>query len=89
MRNLLEYPLTKEEIVTTLRNEARHHSEMGGIGDITPVCLEAAAQIVEASFLMIEEINRRLDDKLVACPLRYTTPWAEATKLLKAQRSQP
>lgn len=51
MRNLVEYPVTKQEIVECLDRLIMERRERRDdlIGDMTPVLLEVAKRIVQAS----------------------------------------
>lgn len=47
MRNLIEYPITIEEVVATLRRTAAELSQEERIGDMRPLILEQAADALE------------------------------------------
>ena len=47
MRNLVAHPITREEIVSCLRRLEAESPHEGLTGDMTPLLLAAAAEIVE------------------------------------------
>lgn len=60
MRNLLEYPITAEEVeqeLTRLRNQSQAE---GGIGDIRPLVL---TYLLEYTYVHREEFKRFLETK--------------------------
>lgn len=50
MRNLIQYPVTRQEIYAALDWAIRKANEEGGYGDITPVALQEAKKLVDAAF---------------------------------------
>lgn len=48
MRNLMEFPITTDEVVATLRRTAAELSQEERIGDMRPIILEQAANTLEA-----------------------------------------
>lgn len=48
MRNLKEYPITADEIVEYLRRVAAEKDQEDRVGDVGPLLLLAAADIVQA-----------------------------------------
>jgi hypothetical protein len=87
MRNIVKYPITESEIVECLERLSKEILDEGSCGDIRPLCLKAAAEIVQAAGELLRGIDRRLADP--NSTMRYVTPWAEATKLVKALKSPP
>ena len=57
MRNLKQYPLTLQEITKCLEDLAQRISDEGFIGDIRPLCLRTAPQIVTRSAFATSEIH--------------------------------
>lgn len=89
MRNLDEYPITEKEIVDALRSQADKLLDVPfdqrPFGDLTPMCLSAAVDIVEAAFDMLRGIERRFIDNPKS-HMRWVTPWDKATKMIEATR---
>jgi hypothetical protein len=60
MRNLLEYPITKDEIIQALQecleDEIKHQKNDRGYGDIKGVCLREAIKMIDTP-----SINVRID----------------------------
>ena len=82
MRNLLEHPITETEITGALERLACSIEDEGGVGDMRPLLLRTAMQIVITAGNMLHEVGDRLDTK--EPPIKYTTPWHIATDLLTA-----
>lgn len=63
MRNIMEYPITKEEIVERLEElaEEKHkiNEEQHACGDITSLLLLFAAEIIKNSNWVMPEIRRK------------------------------
>lgn len=59
MRNLKRYPITSQEIEDCLRDLAKEHGadKTGLIGDMTPILLEAAANIVRRAEFVLNGYN--------------------------------
>jgi hypothetical protein len=49
MRNLLDYPITKEEIVQCLLHLSNELSKDELVGDMRPILLETAARLINES----------------------------------------
>lgn len=82
MRNLLEYPVTPAEIVECCRREADLAKQNAlSFGDMSPLLLSMAADVVEAAAGMLEGIEERFRNGDL---LAYTTPWDRATALVRA-----
>jgi hypothetical protein len=60
MRNLLEYPITKDEIIQTLQecleDEIKQQQQKNSCGDIKGVCLREAIRLIDTP-----EVNVRVD----------------------------
>lgn len=84
MRNLLEYPLTKQELLLWLGTEqCAHNPETTGLcGDMTPVYLSAITDIVMAAFEMCDGFERRGKEP----GMGFVVPFPEAAALIKACR---
>jgi hypothetical protein len=82
MRNLLEYPVTPQEIADCCRKVAAEDTDVLGCGNMTPLLLSMAADVVEAAAGVVEGINERLDTRDI--PLKWFTPWDRATALVNA-----
>lgn len=81
MRNLAKYPVAETEITGALERLACSIEDEGGVGDMRPLLLRTAMQIVITAGNMLHEINTRLDTK--EPPIKYTTPWHVAIDLVK------
>ena len=58
MRNLKEYPVTKQEIIDLLgAYEAKALQARGGVGDMTPLLLREAMRHVRASKLELSDLG--------------------------------
>lgn len=57
MRNLRDYPITKEEIIAFLVNLADKYATDGGIGDIRPSLLREAAKHVRGSTVELTNLG--------------------------------
>lgn len=105
MRNLVQYPITSDEIVACLRQLSTEISDIDGerlIGDMRPLLLQTAANVVEAADEMLKGIDKRLATPNIPYPrthgkrqregghpdpLKWVTPWKEATALIEAFES--
>lgn len=87
MRNLVEYPITSEEVVQLLRQLATTAmvENRDSYGDMTVLLLATAAEVVETADSLLKAVDKRLKGEP---PLKYVTPWKEATELIKAFNSQ-
>ena len=85
MRNLLEYPVTEQEICDLLLR-LKGECDPDLVGDMTPVLLEQARQIVHAAYDMQRGIDERLEQE--RWPLKYATPWDKAKTLCLALRGE-
>lgn len=79
MRNLLEYPVTRQEILLFL-GRVRDERDPALIGDMSPILCEHVIDIVKAAFDLADGFNRRMDEP----GMGFVTPFPEATKLLEA-----
>lgn len=87
MRNLVEHPVTPQEIVECLRRTSRElePGADGAVGDMDPLLLRMAADVVEAAYGLLEGIDDRLKQHRERGDwLAYTTPWDRATALVRA-----
>jgi hypothetical protein len=50
MRNLLQYPIERKEILSALDWAMRKSLEEGRVGDVTPAALQEAKKLVEMAF---------------------------------------
>ncbi len=80
MRNLLQYPVTQEEILESLRGQATSIRNEECIGDMRPLILRHTIEIVEAAFGLLKGFDRRDQE----CGMGFVIPFAEATALVKA-----
>jgi hypothetical protein len=79
MRNLLEYPVTRDEVLECLtRLRADLNPEL--IGDMTPVLLDHAIAIVKTAFDLRDGFDRRGKEP----GMGFVVPFPEATALIKA-----
>lgn len=83
MRNLLEYPVTPQEIAECCRRTSRELStgDDGAVGCMDPTLLRMAADVVEAAAGVLEGIEDRMKS---GAHLSYVTPWDRATALVNA-----
>lgn len=81
MRNLLEHPVTPQEIADCCRKVAAEDTDVLGCGNMTPLLLSMAADVVEAAAGVLEGIEDRMKS---GAHLSYVTPWDRATILVKA-----
>lgn len=87
MRNLRQYPITELEILEVLRRVSLEKASDGTIGGTDSVCLDVAAEIVEAAYNILRGIEKRFKDN-PGSALRYCTPWDKATDLIHACHPQ-
>lgn len=82
MRNLVEYPVTRQEILLFLGAErGAHDPEITGlIGDMSPVLLDHIIEIVIAAFELRDGFERRMSER----GMGFVVPFTEATKLMHA-----
>lgn len=82
MRNLLQYPVTKQELLLHLGAErgANDPEITGLVGDMTPLYLEHITKIVVAAFELCDGFERRMSER----GMGFVVPFAEATKLMQA-----
>lgn len=80
MRNLLQYPVTQEEILESLRSQKRAIEQEQRIGDIRPLILRHTVEIVEAAFGLLKGFDRRDQER----GMGFVIPFPEATALVKA-----
>ena len=82
MRNLLEYPVTRQEVLLFLGAERieRDPEFIGLCGDMSPILIEHVIEIVKAAFELHDGFQRRMNEK----GMGFVVPFPEATKLLKA-----
>jgi len=57
MRNLKEYPVTKQEIINLLLMYEAVALQRGGIGDMTPLLLREAAEHVRRSTAQLSDLG--------------------------------
>jgi hypothetical protein len=79
MRNLNEYPVTRQEILAFLEEEYCK-CNLDLTGNMRPVLLSHIITIVQASFEMHDGFLRRLNQP----GMKFVTPFPEATKLIRA-----
>lgn len=82
MRNMVQYPLTIEEILCAVK--AAGEVDDDEIGSLNPLIFEHVFKIVKAASAMIDGIDSRMADNPLGDPMRWITPWKEATDLVKA-----
>lgn len=80
MRDLTRYPLTLSEIVGACERAALECEEGDGVGDIEPVALRAAAEIVRKSSALLRDMDKRLESPRDVT--RYCAPFGSATDLM-------
>ena len=82
MRNLMQYPITKQEILLHLGAErGANDSEITGlVGDMRPLYLEHIISIVIAAFELCDGFERRMSER----GMGFVVPFPEATKLMQA-----
>lgn len=82
MRNLLEYPVTRQEILLFLGAERSEHDPelTGAIGDMSPILIDHIIAIVTASFELHDGFQRRMNEK----GMGFVVPFPEATKFIQA-----
>ena len=82
MRNLVEYPVTRQEILLFLSAEkgARDPEITGLYGDMSPILIDHLIEIVKASFEMCDGFQRRMNQK----GMGFVVPFPDATALIKA-----
>jgi hypothetical protein len=82
VRNLAQYPVTRQEILLFLGAERSEHDPRitGLVGDISPLLLDHIVEIVKASFGMCDGFQRRMNEK----GMGFVVPFPEATALIKA-----
>jgi hypothetical protein len=88
MRNLLEYPVTRQEILLYLGAErSENDPELTGlIGDMSPILIDHIIDIVKAAFEMSDGFQRRMGER----GMGFVVPFVEATALIRATSlSQP
>lgn len=81
MRNLVQYPITAEEVAKRCEALAEASNPEGRVGDMDALLLRTAAATVRAADAVLGAIEYRREgpDKL-----RYVTPWREAADLALA-----
>lgn len=84
MRNLIEYPITEEEILACLKRHAEVVITSETTGGMDAMLLTAAIDIVKCAGDMLRGIEKRFDTE--SSSLRYVTPWKEAAALVEAMR---
>jgi len=80
MRNLLQYPVTQDEILQSLRSQKRDIEQEQRIGDMRPLVLRHTIEIVEATFGLLKGFDRRAAEH----GMGFVIPFSEATALVKA-----
>lgn len=80
MRNLLEYPVTQEEILQSLRAQKLEIQGEQRIGDIRPLVLRHSIEIIEAAFALLKGFDERAKQP----GMGFVIPFVEATALIKA-----
>jgi hypothetical protein len=80
MRNLAEYPLTRDEVLECL-NRLRAELNPELIGDMTPLILRHAISVIESAF--------KLRDAMATREPAFVVPFAQATELCKAVDFKP
>lgn len=80
MRNLLQYPVTQEEILESLRRQMLDIRAEERIGDMRPLVLRHTIEILEAAFGLLKGFDRRAADR----GMGFVIPFTEATALIKA-----
>lgn len=78
MRNLDQYPITKSEIVDCM-NKMISECDPDLIGDMRPLLLGRAVEIIEGANTLLGEMSDRLDLKQ---PHKYIAPYGPAAELL-------
>ncbi len=66
MRNLKEYPVTKQEIINLLLMYEAVALQRGGIGDMTPLLLREAAEHVRRSTAQLSDLGTVQDSSKIA-----------------------
>jgi hypothetical protein len=92
MRNLMEYPITTDEIISCLRELVDALNAKARIGDMQPILLYLAANIIEQTQKQFnEEINKWLRDYNVSghasvqCPICWTFHWMDPAPIGNCQ----
>ena len=82
MRNLLEYPVTRAEVLNFLEDlRTAHHPDVTGrVGDMSPILLKHVTEIVEAAFDLRDGFDRRGKEP----GMGFVVPFPEATALILA-----
>jgi hypothetical protein len=102
VRNLVQHPITSDEIAHCLRELSYQLNGEGKIGDMRPLLLTTAANVVVAADEMLKGIDKRLALPDIPHPrshgkkqreggspdhMKWVTPWDAATKLIEAFQS--
>lgn len=82
MRNLLEYPVTRQELLLFLGQLRSEHDPhiTGACGDMSPILLDHITKIVQAAFELRDGFDRRCKEP----GMGFVVPFPEATKLILA-----
>lgn len=80
MRNLLQYPVTQDELLTELRRQMQDAMSEQRCGDMRPLLLQHTIEIVEAAFALLKGFDRRAAEP----GMGFVIPFPEATALIEA-----